>query len=320
MESYTSTADMLFQMQTKQNWTRQNTDYGYILIPPPHMAEGQAVIWGNPESYCFFNTDILLRAALLERYYYKQKWIQVTLVEDINLEYYQSKAEIYEPNAGLFCAINNIPQPWFQRLPAGAKQRAVSVVMTEQFFAEQNIVLPPNGWDRIATEIRGKIFIPKIELILRDMKNIQINKDAFDSMLRAKMMEIFALLLDYSFEKEKSDSSAISKKSRETAKRALLILNDNYVHPPVINVLADSLGVDVATLQKAFKQITGQTVYEYIVALRMENALSLFENKSLTIEGVAKAVGYQSKANFYRAFEKAYGFKPNELRKQILNG
>ena len=52
----------------------------------------------------------------------------------------------------------------------------------------------------------------------------------------------------------------------------------------------------------------------------MENALSLFENKSLTIEGVAKAVGYQSKANFYRAFEKAYGFKPNELRKQILNG
>lgn len=320
MESYTSTADMLCQMQTRQNWVKQDTDYGYILTPPPHMAEGQAIVWGNPESCCFFNTDIVLRTALLERYYYKQKCIQVTLVEDINLEYYQSKAEIYEPNTGIFCAVNNIPQPWFQRLPAGARQKAISVVMTERFFTEQNIILPSNGWDRIATEVSGKIFVSKIEIILREMKNIQIAKDAFDLMLRAKATEILALLLDYTFEKERHDNSSLSKKSREAAKRALQILSDNYINPPVINVLADSLGVDVSTLQKAFKQIAGKTVYEYIVALRMEKALSLFENKSLTIEDIAKIVGYQSKANFYKAFQKAYNCKPNEFRKQILTG
>lgn len=319
MESYTSTADMLSQMQTRQNWVRQNTDYGYILTPPPHMAKGQSVIWGNPESCCFFNTDIVLRTALLERYYYKQKCIQVTLVEDIDLEYYQRKAEIYEPNTGIFCSVNHIPQPWFQRLPAGARQKAISVVMTEQFFTEQNIVLPSNGWDRIA-EIRGKIIVPKIEIILREMKNIQINKNAFNLMLCAKATEILALLLDYTFEKERHDNSSLSKKSREIAKRALHILNDHYINPPVINVLADSLGVNVSTLQNAFKHIAGKTVYEYIVALRMEKALSLFENKSLTIEDIAKTVGYQSKANFYRAFQKTFSCKPNELRKQILNG
>ncbi|MDO4754064.1 MAG: AraC family transcriptional regulator [Bacillota bacterium] len=319
MENYTSTADMLFQMQTRQNWKRENTDYGYILTPPPHLAQGRCIVWGNPESCCFFNTDIVLRTALLERYYYKQKCIQVTFVDDVKLEYYQSRTEIHEPKNGLFCAVNNIPQPWFQRFPAGTRQKAVSVIMTQRFFEEQNMVMPTNVWDRIATETRGKIFIPKIELILRDIKHIAINKSAFDIFLRAKTAEIFALLLNHTLEKEGEEVSVLSAKSREAARRGFEILNENYINPPVIDVLADSLEVDTGTLQKAFKQIAGKTVYEYIVALRMEKALSLLENKSLTVEGIAEAVGYQSKANFYKAFEKAYNCKPGELRKQILN-
>lgn len=321
MESYTNTADMLIQMETKQKWTREDIIGGYILTPPPNMAKGRSIILGRAESCCFFDTDITLTSPLIERYYYKQKCIQVSLVDGIDMEFYQNKADTYKASEGLFCMISNIPQAWFQRLDEGARQKVLSVVITEQFFKEQNIAFSQDDWDRIDNIIAGKISIPKIELILKDIKKLSMSKLSFNIMFQSKIMEILALLLEYAFQKEKNTTPiTLTRRSREAAKQAMLILNDNYINPPVVSSLSFALEVDVCTLQKAFKQLTRQTVYDYIVTLRMNKALSLFEDKSLSIEKIAKMVGYQSKANFYKAFENAYSCKPNELRKQILNG
>ncbi len=321
MENYISTADMLLQMQGKQGWVKNDTDLGFVLIPPPNIATGQSIVLGDPNTCCLLDTDIALTAPLLERYYYKQKCIQVSLVDGIDMEFYQDKSDTYRPSEGLFCMIANIPQVWFHRHQVGSKQKVLSVVITEQFFIEQSISFSQDDWDRIDNLISGKIFNPKIELILKDLKTSKFNKAVFNIMLRAKALEILALLLDYTSQKEEiAPTVVLSKRSKDAAKQAILILNENYINPPIVTSLAVALEVDASTLQKAFKQLTRQTVYDYIVALRMNKALSLFEDTSLSIENIAKAVGYQSKVNFYKAFEKTYNCKPNELRKQILNG
>ena len=87
------------------------------------------------------------------------------------------------------------------------------------------------------------------------------------------------------------------------------------MNPPVIEVLARSVGIDKKTLQKAVQHLTGQTINEYIRSLRMEKALSLLMEGTMRIVDIAATVGYHSKMNFYRAFHSTFGCTPKEMLK-----
>jgi AraC-like DNA-binding protein len=74
------------------------------------------------------------------------------------------------------------------------------------------------------------------------------------------------------------------------------------------------ISIDKKTLQKAVRRLTGQTIHRYVRSRRMEKALSLVEEGKLRNDEIAAAVGYWSKANFYRAFADTFGCTPGELR------
>jgi AraC-like DNA-binding protein len=235
--------------------------------------------------------------------------------------YYQNKAELSQAHEGLFCAVNNIPKPWFHRYPAETRQKVYSIMITESFFSGFRLALPHNGWDRLARFINTrKTFIPALAVVCQEIKNTTIGDETFELYFRGKVMEAIGLLVDYTLKMEEKELPSITEKSRAAAKDALQILNDAYVNPPVIEVLAKSVGIDKKTLQNAFKQLAGQSVHDYVQSLRMEKALSLLEEKSLHIDEIAKTLGYQSKINFYKAFECAYGCKPKEIRRLLFSG
>jgi AraC-like DNA-binding protein len=193
-------------------------------------------------------------------------------------------------------------------------------MITESFFSDSRLSLPHNGWDRLARFINTrKTFIPALAVVCQEIKNTTIGDETFELYFRGKVMEAVGLLLDYTLKMEKKEFPLITERSRVAAKEALHILNDAYVNPPVIEALAQSVGIDKKTLQNAFKQLVGQSVHDYVQSLRMEKALSLLEEKSLHVEKIAKTLGYQSKINFYKAFECTYGCKPNEIRKLLFS-
>jgi AraC-like DNA-binding protein len=320
LDRFSSTADMLRQYE-QQGWKKTKTGRGFTLEPPAKIAEGLVLVWGDPQSHCFIDSDIIFHIPLMERYYFQQKGIQISFIDDMTGTYYQSKAELSQAHEGLFCAVNNIPKPWFHRYPAEARQKVYSIIITESFFSDFRLSLPHNGWDRLARFINNqKTFIPALAVLCQEIKNTTIGDETFEFYFRGKVIEAIGLLLDYTLKMERKSFPAVSEKSRAAAKDALQILNDAYANPPVIEVLAQSVGIDKKTLQNAFKQLAGQSVHDYVQSLRMEKALSLLEEKSLHIEKIAKMLGYQSKINFYKAFECTYGCKPNEIRKLLFSG
>jgi AraC-like DNA-binding protein len=290
---------MLHQYE-QQEWKKIKTGRGFTLEPPTKIAEGMVVVWGDPQSHCFIDSDIIFHIPLMERYYFQQKGIQISFINDMTGTYYQNKAELSQAHTGLFCAVNNIPKPWFHRYPAEVRQKVYSVMITESFFSDFRLSLPHNGWDRLARFINNrKIFIPALMVVCQEIKNTAIGDETFELYFRGKVIEAIGLLLDYTLKMEEKSFPVVSEKSCAAAKEALQILNNAYVTPPVIEVLAQSVGIDKKTLQNAFKQLVGQSVHDYVQALRMEKALSLLEEKSLHIEKIAKMLGYQSKINFY---------------------
>ena len=320
MDRFSSTADMLQQYE-QQGWKKTKTGRGFTLEPSAKIAEGLITVWGDPQSHCFIDSDVIFHVPLLERHYYQQKGIQISVIDDMTVTYYLNKAEASQADAGLLCYANNIPKPWFHRYPAETRQKVYSIIITESFFSGFRLSLPHDGWDRMARVLNNrKTFIPALTVVCQEIKNTAIGDETFAWYFRGKVIEAVGLLLDYTLKMEGKSFPAVSERSRAAAKDALQILNDTYVNPPVIEVLAQSVGIDKKTLQNAFKQLAGQTVHDYVQSLRMEKALSLLEEKSLHVEKIAKTLGYQSKINFYKAFESTYGCKPNEIRKLLFSG
>lgn len=70
-------------------------------------------------------------------------------------------------------------------------------------------------------------------------------------------------------------------------------------------------------LRSLFKEMTGKTILEYSVELRMEKAAELLKNKSLRVKEVSAAVGYGNVSYFGTLFQKKYGVTPNAYRKMV---
>ena len=67
---------------------------------------------------------------------------------------------------------------------------------------------------------------------------------------------------------------------------------------------------------RSFKHVTKVTPMQYIIQLRMTNALNLLDNTSYNIIQVANAVGYDDAYYFSRLFKKNVGVSPTEYRKR----
>ena len=57
---------------------------------------------------------------------------------------------------------------------------------------------------------------------------------------------------------------------------------------------------------------TGRTFTEILLEKRMERAILLLQNTTLSIEEIATLLGYSNHSNFYKAFKSYYGSNPRE--------
>ncbi len=67
-------------------------------------------------------------------------------------------------------------------------------------------------------------------------------------------------------------------------------------------------------LSYLFKQIAGETIWEYVTKMRMEESRNLLMNTSKKRYEISDEVGYESPEHFSRIFKRYYGESPNMVR------
>jgi len=77
-------------------------------------------------------------------------------------------------------------------------------------------------------------------------------------------------------------------------------------------------GYAKSQLSKLFKQATGQTIVQYVNALRVDEACRLIREHDGAIEDVAYKVGFQNLNHFYKTFKKVTGSLPSAYREGLL--
>lgn len=88
---------------------------------------------------------------------------------------------------------------------------------------------------------------------------------------------------------------------------------------PSIDELSKIANMSQSKFQKLFRQVFGQSVYQYFQTSRMRQALHLLETGKMTISEVAIKIGYLHPGKFSEAFYKQFGFLPNEFKKHLTS-
>ena len=79
--------------------------------------------------------------------------------------------------------------------------------------------------------------------------------------------------------------------------------------------LSEACSVSKSHLCRVFKKLTGQTVTQYLNAVRVSKACELLSETDLSIEAIALKTGFNNPSYFFRVFKKQTGKLPLAWRK-----
>lgn len=134
--------------------------------------------------------------------------------------------------------------------------------------------------------------------------------------LQSKALEIVCQALEAFDQSACLRSVESTKHTARSVLKAQLFLAEHFADPPSLEKLAAEVGLSRSALCTGFRQVLGQSVYEYIRDLRMEQALALLSESDDSIIQIAYAVGYNRPSSFSVAVQRHFGATPSELRRK----
>ena len=73
--------------------------------------------------------------------------------------------------------------------------------------------------------------------------------------------------------------------------------------------------MSVSWFLRNFKQVTMKSPMQYILAIRINNAVSLLETTDYNVTEISTIIGYDNPLYFCRIFRKQKGISPSDFRK-----
>lgn len=113
---------------------------------------------------------------------------------------------------------------------------------------------------------------------------------------------------------------AIEQHQRRPAERQLAemlaYLQTHYADSSFsVQRLAEHLSLSTSYISRMFKEHTGQTILEYMHAIRIAEAKRLLAETDAPVKEIVASVGYYDTSSFIRKFKFAVGVTPGEYRK-----
>ena len=81
-----------------------------------------------------------------------------------------------------------------------------------------------------------------------------------------------------------------------------------------IESLASEMCITRGQLNRRVKTITGATTQQYVLRLRLEQAMQLLQTSELTISEIGYRCGFEDATSFSRAFKRTFGQPPTQYR------
>ena len=145
----------------------------------------------------------------------------------------------------------------------------------------------------------GKSFLDEMELINRC----------------ESLRQLYGIWRDILREKLEGIQKTVQfKKCSFLTKNIIGFIEENYGHEISLSLLSKNFSVSPNYISRLFKEETGETLFNYINAVRVEKAKGFLRDIELKIYEVSDRVGFKSPVHFNIVFNKYTGLTPKQYR------
>jgi AraC-like DNA-binding protein len=137
--------------------------------------------------------------------------------------------------------------------------------------------------------------------------------DALSSLYyKIKTAELLYLLFSKLLARESLPISTVNKSDIDKLYTVRTAIISDVSIQPKLNELAVMAGMSETKMKKLFKQIFGDTIYNYYLKERMEEAAFLIKQAGYSVSEAGYHLGFSNLSHFSRLFEKHHGMTPKK--------
>lgn len=199
---------------------------------------------------------------------------------------------------------------------AGGKTRTVSIAYDAGYF-EQMTGFAADGHDcdpAAYFDITEPALHQSMRYLARELDNPGYNSEALVDALTTGILVHFSRTMRLPRAEGTSPAGGLSSWQLRRIRQRL---EDPEAPPPPVSELAQLCNLSGSHLSRAFKQSTGQTLYDYIRAAGIRKAEHFLLDTEMPLKSIAHLLGFASQATFSMAFRNATGQTPSDYRQQF---
>ena len=114
------------------------------------------------------------------------------------------------------------------------------------------------------------------------------------------------------------DKSTPLSQSERYAETVCTYIRSHYSENLTIDILSDIVGLSPKYLCRIFRNVTGNTLIQYLTDIRLDIACHLLMHTDKSIGEISASVGYSDALYFSKVFLAAYKMSPSKWRKEHI--
>jgi AraC-like DNA-binding protein len=152
----------------------------------------------------------------------------------------------------------------------------------------------------------------EIHKIVKQVTDAREDDELSNFYQRLKVQELLYLVFGKLQKRESQQHSAVHKEDVEKLELIRTAILADLSVPPGLPELAKMAGFGETKMKDLFKQVFGDTIYNYYQQARMEEAAFLLKHGGLSVSETGYQLGFSNLSHFGRLFEKYHGVKPKK--------
>ncbi|MEO6685350.1 MAG: helix-turn-helix transcriptional regulator, partial [Dyadobacter sp.] len=161
-----------------------------------------------------------------------------------------------------------------------------------------------------------EIISPQIQKVALEIIENNIPENMQPLYYRIKAEELICLLFVALLKRENTSIQAVNEIDAQKIYKVKSKILSQLSVPPVLDILAEEVGMSKSKLKRLFKQVFGESMFNYYQRFRMQQAARLLKERKLTVSEVGFEMGFTNLGHFTRVFEEHIGVKPKRFSLQ----
>lgn len=205
----------------------------------------------------------------------------------------------------------------YELLPANKKINSIVVTVYADYLKE--LLKPKIGNSLLQMITSGnqpflfeEIISPQIQEVAAEIVTANPAKELEEFYYKIKTEELIYLLF---VELLKRQDTTLQTLNGDDVKRVYEVRDkilSNIDTPPILHELVNLSGMSESKLKRLFKQIFGNSMYNYYQSFRMKEAAYLIKEEKLSVSEAGYLLGFSNLSHFSRLFETHLGLKPKK--------